>query len=89
LYAVTGKRSEALKLTDELKQLSARKYVPATSVALIYAGLGDKDQAFEWLERAYDQHAFQLQWITLEPRFDDLRSDPRFQDLLRRMRILQ
>jgi len=89
LYAVTGKRSEALKLADELKQLSSREYVPATSVALIYAGLGDKDQAFEWLERAYDQHAFQLQWITLEPRFDNLRSDPRFQDLLKRMRILQ
>ena len=87
LYAVTGKRSEALKLADELKQLSTREYVPATSVALIYAGLGDKDQAFEWLERAYDQHAFQLQWITLEPRFDNLRSDPRFQDLLKRMRI--
>jgi len=89
LCAVTGKRSEALKLADELKQLSTREYVPATSIALIYAGLGDKNQAFEWLERAYDQHAFQLQWITLEPRFDNLRSDARFQDLLKRMRILK
>jgi TolB-like protein/DNA-binding winged helix-turn-helix (wHTH) protein len=84
-YAVTGKKSEARTLLDELKQLSAEEYVPATSVALIYAGLGEKDQAFAWLDKGYEQRAFQMQWVRLDPRWDSLRSDPRFQDLMRRM----
>jgi len=60
VYAVTGKKSEARTLLDELKQLSAKEYVPATSVALIYSGLGEKDQAFAWLDTGYEQRAFQL-----------------------------
>jgi len=63
--------------------------VPATSLALIYVGLDERDQAFAWLEKAYEQRAFQLQWIKLEPRFDRLQSDRRFQDLMRRMGIPQ
>ena len=89
VYAMNGKKSEARALIDELKQVSAKEYVPGISVALIYAGLGEKDQAFAWLDKAYEQRAFQLQWITLEPRWDSLRSDPRFRDLMRRMRIPQ
>ena len=85
VYAVSGKKSEARTVLDELKQASEQEYVPATSVALIYAGLGEKDQAFAWLEKGYEQRAFQMQWIKLEPRWDSLRSDPRFQDLIRRM----
>ncbi len=89
VYAVTGRKSEALAMVDELKQLSARGYVPATSVAVIYAGLGEKDQAFAWLEKAYEEHAFQLQWLRVEPRWDSLRSDPRFADLVRRIGLPQ
>ncbi|HZE69774.1 MAG TPA: winged helix-turn-helix domain-containing protein [Pyrinomonadaceae bacterium] len=89
VYAVTGKKSEARTVLNELKQLSAQEFVPATSVALIYAGLGEKDQAFAWLDKGYEQHAFQLQWIKIEPRWDSLRSDPRFQDLLRRIGLPQ
>jgi tetratricopeptide (TPR) repeat protein len=85
VYAVLGRKSEALALVDELKQLSTKGYVPATSVALVYAGLGEKDEAFVWLEKGYEQHAFQLQWLPVEPRWDNLRSDPRFADLLRRI----
>jgi tetratricopeptide (TPR) repeat protein len=85
VYAVTGKKSEALALIDELKQLSAKGYVPATSMALIYAGLGEKDQAFALLEKSYAEHAFQLQWLNAEPRWDSLRSDRRFADLVRRV----
>ena len=85
VYAVTGKKSEARALIDELNQLSLRGYVPSPSVALIYAGLGDKDQAFAWLEKGYHEHAFQMQWLGVEPRWDNLRSDPRFADLLRRL----
>jgi TolB-like protein/DNA-binding winged helix-turn-helix (wHTH) protein len=85
VYAVSGKKSEARKVLAELKQLSQQGYVPAPSIALIYAGLGEKDHAFSWLEQGYEQRAFQMQWIKLEPRWDSLRSDPRFQALIRRV----
>jgi TolB-like protein/DNA-binding winged helix-turn-helix (wHTH) protein/Flp pilus assembly protein TadD len=85
VYGLSGKKNEARTLLDELKQISAQEFLPATSVALIYAGLGEKDQAFVWLDKGYEQRAFQLQWIKLDPRWDSLRSDPRFQDLTRRM----
>jgi serine/threonine-protein kinase len=84
-YAVLGRKSEALAVVAELKQLTPQGYVPATSIALVYAGLGDKDQAFAWLEKAYEEHSFQLQWLTIEPRWNNLRSDPRFADLVRRV----
>ena len=87
VYAITGKKPEAMALLEELKQVSANQYVPGTSSALIYAGLGDKDKAFAELEKGYEQRAFQLQWIKVDPRWDSLRSDPRFHDLLRRMSI--
>ncbi len=88
-YAVTGKKSEALAMVDELKQRSAQGYVPLTSIALIYAGLGEKDQAFAWLEKGYEEHSFQMQWLNVEPRWDSLRSDPRFADLIRRIGLPQ
>ncbi len=89
VYAVTGKRREARKQLEELKQLSEREYVPGNSIALIYAGLGEKDQAFVWLEKAYEQHAFQMQWIKIEPRWDSVRSDPRFENLMGRINLPQ
>jgi TolB-like protein/DNA-binding winged helix-turn-helix (wHTH) protein/lipoprotein NlpI len=89
VYAVTGQKSEARTMLDELKQASEQEYVTANSIALIYAGLGDKDQAFVWLDRAYEERAFQMQWIKIEPRWDNLRADPRFQDLLRRIGLPQ
>jgi eukaryotic-like serine/threonine-protein kinase len=85
VYAITGRKSDARTVLDELKQTSGKEYLPATSIALIYAGLGEKDQAFVWLDKAYEERAFQMQWIGIEPRWDSLRSDPRFEDLLRRM----
>jgi tetratricopeptide (TPR) repeat protein len=85
VYAITGQKSAARALLDELQQLSAKEYVPGTSIALIYAGLGEKDQAFAWLDKAYDERAFQLQWVKLDPRWDPLRSDARFQVLMRRI----
>ncbi|HSQ24162.1 MAG TPA: hypothetical protein VLN44_07125, partial [Pyrinomonadaceae bacterium] len=70
---------------DELKRTSEQEYLPAPSIALIYAGLGEKDQALAWLDKGYTERAFQMQWIKMEPRWDSLRSDPRFQELMRRM----
>jgi hypothetical protein len=80
---VSGRKAEARKILAELQSLSEHRYVPATDTALIYAGLGDKDKAFAWLDKAYEEHSFSLSNLKVEPRFDPLRSDPRFADLLR------
>src|SRR6266700_716451 len=89
VYAVTGNKGEAQKLLSEMKDLSVRQYVPADRIALIYAGLGDKDEAFAWLEKGYDERSFNMTWLKAEPRWDSLRSDPRFADLVRRLGLPQ
>jgi tetratricopeptide (TPR) repeat protein len=88
-YALSGKQTEALAVLKELKQNSQQRHVPGDSIAIVYVGLGEKDQALVWLEEAYKQHSFQIQFIKLEPRWDDLRSDPRFVDLTRRLKLPQ
>jgi len=85
VYAVSGKRDEALAILNKLK--TSKEYVSPTGVAILYTGLGDKEAAFQWLERAYAAHDSQLQYLKVDPRYDSLRSDPRFTDLLRRMRL--
>ncbi len=85
VYGVSGKKAEARAVLDELKQRSRQEYVPADSIALVYEGLGEKDQAFTWLEKAYEEHAFKMAWLKVDPQWDSLRSDPRFADLVRRM----
>ena len=88
-YAVTGRRTEAQKLLDRLNRLSKQEYVPALFRAEIYLGLGEKDRAIEWLENSYDDRSLtsSCRRIKLDPEFDPLRSDARFQDLLRRMNL--
>jgi tetratricopeptide (TPR) repeat protein len=86
-YAAMGKKDEAVKILDELKTLPTRAPGMPLQMASIYGALGDKDQAFEWLERAYEEHDYDMIQITMDPRHDNLRSDPRFQDLLRRMNL--
>jgi len=86
-YAVAGRRDEALKLLDELKERSERQYVMPYSIALVYAGLGDRDRAFEWLEKGYAERDEQLCMLKVDHGFDGLRADPRFADLLRRMNL--
>jgi tetratricopeptide (TPR) repeat protein len=85
VYAVAGKRGEALKILAELKNPSRRSYLPPVPVAAVYVGLGDKEEALSWLGKAYAERAAELDFLKVDPRFDPLRSDPRFQDLLRRM----
>jgi TolB-like protein/Tfp pilus assembly protein PilF len=85
VYGVSGKKAETRAVLDELKLLSRHEYVPAPHIALVYAGLGEKDQAFAWLEEGYKERSFQMQALKLEPRWDSLRSDPRFANLLRRV----
>ena len=83
--AESGKRDEALTLLDQLTEIAKHRYVPAYSFAIIYGGLGDKDRAFQWLERSYQDHANELSQLKFDPLFDNLRSDPRFTDLVRRV----
>jgi tetratricopeptide (TPR) repeat protein len=84
-YGLAGKKTQALKVIEQLKEQSKRKYVAPYDIALVYIGLGDKDQAFAWLEKGYQAHSNDMSNLKADPTFDPLRSDPRFQDLLRRM----
>jgi len=82
-YAASGKGSEAMKLLSDLKKRSNSIYSHGSEIAVIYAALGDRDQAMNWLEKGY-QERFNP-GVLLRPGFDPLRSDPRFQDLVRRI----
>ena len=86
IYAVSGRRAEAMKLLDELKEQSKTKRI-AVWVAVVYSGLGDRDQAFEWLEKAYRERRPAFLWFRMkvDPYWDNIRTDPRFADLLRRI----
>jgi tetratricopeptide (TPR) repeat protein len=83
--AVGGRRSEALAALLGLRQLSSTRYVSPYSVALVYAGLGDRDQALAWLEKAYAERSDYMPYLKLEPMLDGLRSDPRFAALVQRV----
>jgi Tfp pilus assembly protein PilF len=85
IYAVSGRRSEAQKALKELKELSKRRHVSSFYMALIYMGLGEKDQAFASFETAYEERSPRLIDLKVDPIFDPLRSDPRFAVLIRKM----
>jgi TolB-like protein/DNA-binding winged helix-turn-helix (wHTH) protein/Flp pilus assembly protein TadD len=82
-YALSGKKSEAIKLLSDLKKSATTNYSHASEIAVIYAALDDKTQAMSWLEKGYEERF--NPGVLLRPGFDPLRSDPRFQDLLRRI----
>ena len=84
-YAVAGRRDEALKIVEELKSMSAREYVSPLHFAIIYCGLEQKEKALEQLERAGDERAGWLINLGVDPRYDALRSEPRYQAMLRRL----
>ena len=84
-YALSGNRSDALKAIDQMKEWSKQRYVSPHSIALVYAGLGETDLAFEWLEKALHVRSEHMGWIKVDPRMDRLRSDPRFAALMRRV----
>jgi serine/threonine-protein kinase len=87
-YARAGRRREAQQLSDELQQLSSKRYVSPVLQALIAIGLGEHDRAFVWLEKSYEDRAQLLSEIRAEPAFDPLRLDPRFGDLLQRVGLM-
>ena len=82
-YARSGRRKEAEEILDDLKNRSNNGFSNASEIALIYVGLNETDEAMTWLQKAYEERFNPS--VLLRPCFDPLRSDPRFQDLLRRI----
>jgi adenylate cyclase len=85
--ARSGKRDEALMLLSELKQKATRDYVQGDTLALIYIGLGEKTEALNWLEKHMTSRAETANTYAVAPEFDDLRSEPRFKEMLKRMNL--
>ena len=89
-FAVNGQRAQAKHILQALEQQSKNSYVSPYMIATIYAGLGDKDKAFEFLERAFQERSPDVAYfLAADLRIDNLRSDPRFADLLRRIALPQ
>ena len=84
-YAHAGRRSDALRLLEELKRRKRAGYIPAAAFVNAYLGLGDNDLAFAWLEEAYQEQSNILQFLKVHPFFDPIRNDPRFANLIRRV----
>ena len=84
-YAESQKKHEANEMLNELNELAKRQYVSAYEVAKIYVALGNSEQAFQLLEKAYAEHSFHLANLNVCPQFKSVRSDPRFQDLVQRI----
>lgn len=84
-YAIAHRRDEARAILGEVTERSRRSYVPSYYSALVFAGLDEKDRAFEWLERAYQERSTVLAYLQIDPRLDPVRSDPRYAELLRRL----
>jgi eukaryotic-like serine/threonine-protein kinase len=86
-YAVAGERSKADQVLQELTNLAKHRYISPMDMAYVEIGLGNKDQAFAWMEKAYEERSRSLVALKVDPLLDPLRSDPRFQNLLRRMHL--
>jgi TolB-like protein/Tfp pilus assembly protein PilF/tRNA A-37 threonylcarbamoyl transferase component Bud32 len=84
-YAVFGNKHETSRVLAELTEMSKRGEVNAYAFAIVYTGMGDKDRAFVWLDKAYDERSSDLPWIKADPRMDPLRSDARYKELLLRL----
>jgi TolB-like protein/Tfp pilus assembly protein PilF len=85
--AKSGQRDEAIKLLGELQSESARRYIPSSGLAVVFGALGEKDKAFAWLEKDVTERTPLPALFSVNPVFDDLRDDPRFADLLRRITL--
>jgi len=86
--ALTNQREEAVSILQQLEDASERSYVPPYWPAIVCAGLGDKAAALDWLEKGYEQRDVWLVWLKMDPRFDGLRAETRFENLLRRVGLL-
>jgi tetratricopeptide (TPR) repeat protein len=84
-YALAGQRMEARKVLEQLQKLDRRWYVPPVQIAYVHVGLGEYDDAFQLLERAYQERSWELVFLQVEPWFDCLRSDPRYIELVKKI----
>jgi tetratricopeptide (TPR) repeat protein len=84
-YALAGNQEEAIRVLDKLNTLSQTRFLSGYPLAALHLALGDKEQAFESLNRAYGEHAWNMIFLNVDPQFDALRGEPRFQILLRRI----
>ena len=87
IHGLLGERAEALQIIEQFKAISKQRYVPGFYIALVYAGLRDSDQAFDWLEKSREERFVRLAYLAREPLWDPIRSDPRFAELVRRVGI--
>ena len=87
-YAVSGRKEEARQVIDAFRAAGHKRYIPPTYFCILYAGLGDKEQALASLEKAYQERADLLTWLNVEPMMDDLRSDPRFLNVIKRIGLI-
>jgi serine/threonine-protein kinase len=85
IYAKAGKKDEAIKTLNQLLGLTKQGYALSVDIASVYAGLGDKDKAFEWLEKGYDEQNSSLGYLKIEFGWDNLRSDPRYTAMLKKI----
>jgi len=85
--AKSGQRDEAIKLLNQLKLESAQRYVPSYAIATVYIGLNEKEEAFVWLEKDVAERGYWSSNYAVDPILDDLRSDPRFKDMLKRLNL--
>jgi TolB-like protein/DNA-binding winged helix-turn-helix (wHTH) protein/Flp pilus assembly protein TadD len=89
IYGRTGQQAQARQALAKLEEWNRRRPLDPVFFALSYIGMGNKDEAFVWLEKAYTQHSSTMTWLKVDPIYDPLRSDPRFYDLLRRVGFAQ
>jgi tetratricopeptide (TPR) repeat protein len=87
--AASGNETEARKLLSQLKEASKQRYVPSYSIALIHAGLREREQALEWLEKAYQERDVRLVFLGVDPKWDPFSEDPRFQNLVLRIGLVK
>ena len=86
-HAVVGQRREAQRLLKELREKSGTEWVSPSLIALICIGLGDKNATFDWLNQAFEKDRVFLSVIKIDPLFDSIRADPRYHDLLRKLKL--
>jgi serine/threonine-protein kinase len=87
VYAVARQREEALKVLEKLNELAKERYVSPYNIALLHLGLGDKDQAFDWLQKAAQDHSEWFAYLKVDPRLEPIRTDPRYLNLLRHLKL--
>ncbi len=84
-YAKAGRKDEAVKVLNQLMEFSKKGYALSVQIAYVYSGLGEKDKAFEWLEKGYEEQNTQLSFLKIDPIWDNLRSDSRYAAMLEKI----